>query len=218
MYLVLDESGDLGFDFVTKKPSKYFTICILVIKDPTTYYAIRHAIKKTLRRKVNKGGRAKHLRSEIKAADTGFNEKKHFYQQVANLEFSIYALTLNKKKELMRLTQEKDRVYNFIARLVMDKIPFEQATGSIQLIVDKSKGRAAMREFDTYVIRQLQGRINPKSPLFINHEESHTEPAIQAVDLFAWGIFRRYEREDSEWYDLFKGKVVSDEVYSEEKI
>ncbi len=31
-YLYLDESGDLGFDFVNKKPSKFFTITILVIK------------------------------------------------------------------------------------------------------------------------------------------------------------------------------------------
>lgn len=31
-FLYLDESGDLGFDFVNKKPSKFFTIAILEIK------------------------------------------------------------------------------------------------------------------------------------------------------------------------------------------
>ena len=30
-YLYLDESGDLGFDFVNKSPSKFFTIAILVL-------------------------------------------------------------------------------------------------------------------------------------------------------------------------------------------
>lgn len=32
LYLYLDESGDLGFDFVTKKPSEFFTICVLAVK------------------------------------------------------------------------------------------------------------------------------------------------------------------------------------------
>ncbi len=64
-YLFLDESGDLGFDFVNKRPSRYFTICVLATADPGCYHALRKAIKKTLRRKVNLGGRATHLKNEI---------------------------------------------------------------------------------------------------------------------------------------------------------
>ena len=30
-YIYLDESGDLGFDFEAKKPSKFFTITLLLI-------------------------------------------------------------------------------------------------------------------------------------------------------------------------------------------
>ncbi len=33
LYLYLDESGDLGFDFFTKKPSKFFTITIMMMKE-----------------------------------------------------------------------------------------------------------------------------------------------------------------------------------------
>ena len=29
-YLYLDESGDLGFDFVTKRPSNFFTVTVLL--------------------------------------------------------------------------------------------------------------------------------------------------------------------------------------------
>ncbi len=32
LYLYLDESGDLGFDFINKKPSSFFTICVLAIR------------------------------------------------------------------------------------------------------------------------------------------------------------------------------------------
>jgi hypothetical protein len=36
---------------------------------------------------------------------------------------------------------------------------------------------------------------------------------LQAVDLFSWGIFRKYEKNNTEWFDLFKGKIKYDAVY-----
>lgn len=212
-YILLDESGDLGFDFITKKPSRYFTICLLATSDSKSYYAIRQAIKKALRRKVNKGGRAKHLKHEIKGVETNLETKNYFYKQVAELRFGIYALTLNKKRVVTRLTQEKERLYNFIARQVFDRIPFEQAIERVQLVVDRCKGKAEIQDFNRYLVRHLQGRLNPTVTLNIDHLESHSEPALQAADLFSWGIFRKYEKNDSAWFDVFKGKVLYDDVY-----
>ena len=212
-YLCLDESGDLGFDFVNKKPSKHFTICLMATSDPGVYHAIRRAVKKTLRRKVNKGGRAKRKKSEIKATATTLEAKRHFFKQVEGLRFGIYALTLNKRKVYEQLTREKDRVYNFIARLVLDQIPFEQADERVQLLVDKSKGKAEIAEFNSYIVRQLQGRLNPNIPLHIDHVESQKEPALQAADLFAWGVFRKYEKGDAAWFEVFKEKVRYDQTY-----
>ena len=214
-YLCLDESGDLGFDFVTKKPSKFFTICLLVTNDAASYYGIRRAIRKTLRRKVNKGCEARNLKEEIKATGTNLGVKQYFYQQVKDLRFDIYAVTLDKRREFEQLAREKERVYNFIARLVLDQVPFERVDDRVQLIVDRSMGRHEILEFNTYIIRQLQGRLSPKIPLNIDHALSHEEPALQAADLFAWGIFHRYEYGDAQWREAFKGKIRYDELYRE---
>jgi hypothetical protein len=35
------------------------------------------------------------------------------------------------------------------------------------------------------------------------------------VDLFCWGIYRKYERKDEEWYAIFKHTIVFEEIYSE---
>lgn len=212
-YLCLDESGDLGFDFVNRKPSRYFTICLLAASDPSSYYAIRRAIKRTLRQKVNKAGQAKRFKNEVKAIETTLEAKRYFYRRVAKLRFGIYSLTLNKRRVFDRLTREKERVYNFVARHVLDKIPFEQAVDRVQIIVDRSKGHAEIAEFNTYIIRQLQGRLDPKIPLSIDHVNSEHEPALQATDLFAWGIFRKYERDDTKWFEIFREKIRFDEVY-----
>lgn len=32
LYLYLDESGDLGFDFFAKKPSQYFTVTVMLVQ------------------------------------------------------------------------------------------------------------------------------------------------------------------------------------------
>jgi len=36
---------------------------------------------------------------------------------------------------------------------------------------------------------------------------------LQAVDLFCWGIFRKYEMGDSEWYDVYQDALVFETEY-----
>ena len=209
-FLYLDESGDLGFDFVNKKPSKFFTITILAIRGPVNNRMLIKAVKKTLSRKLH---RKKSSTSELKGTKTVLEIKKYFYTQAKDLEFAIYALTLNKKRVYERLTKDKERVYNYISRLVLDKIPFEKAQEPVILILDKSKTQKQIWDFNQYIIRQLKGRLDPKVPLDIKHQDSQQYYGLQAVDLFCWGIFRKYEHNDSKWLEIFREKVAFEEQY-----
>ena len=199
-FLYLDESGDLGFDFVNKKPSKFFTVTILAMKGPLNNRLLTKAVKKTLKRKLN---RKKATTEELKGARTIFEIKKYFYNQIKDLKFAIYALTLNKKRVYERLTRDKERVYNYISRLVLDKIAFEKAQVQVMLILDKSKSPKEIGDFNQYIFRQLKGRLDPKVPLDIKHENSRRYYGLQAVDLFSWGIFRKYEKKHTAWFDIF---------------
>lgn len=127
-YLYLDESGDLGFDFVNKKPSRFFTVTILAISEIERNRAMINAVKHTLKRKLH----SRDLSQELKGSKTSLGVKKYFYAKIAPLKFAIYALTLNKKKLYERLTNEKERVYNYVARLVLDQIPFEKAVTRVE--------------------------------------------------------------------------------------
>jgi hypothetical protein len=55
--------------------------------------------------------------------------------------------------------------------------------------------------------------INPKVPLDIYHYSSHENYGLQAVDLFGWGFFRKYEKKDCQWLECFKEKIAFDELY-----
>jgi len=36
---------------------------------------------------------------------------------------------------------------------------------------------------------------------------------LQAVDFFAWGFFRKYEKGDARWYEVFREKIAFERVY-----
>jgi len=210
LFLYLDESGDLGFDFVNKKPSKFFTITILAVKEVVANRALINSVRHTIKRKFST-----HVNTaELKGSKTSFEIKEYFYKQCKNIEFGIYSLTLNKKRLYEHLAKDKERVYNFVARLVMDKIPLEKADTRIYLIVDKSKARPETEEFNLYISRELKGRIDPKVPVDIFHYLSHENLGLQAADMFCWGVFRKYEKRDEKWFNVFwKEKGRYDSLY-----
>jgi hypothetical protein len=86
-FLYLDESGDLGFDFSTKHPSRFFTVCILVVQGIEQNRRILAAVKKTIRRKLSR-----RVRPELKGTRTSLGVRTHFYEQIENVPFDIYAL------------------------------------------------------------------------------------------------------------------------------
>ncbi len=53
MIIYLDESGDLGFDFVNKKPSQKFVITLLVCRNKGAVDAFKGAVRRTLKNKLN---------------------------------------------------------------------------------------------------------------------------------------------------------------------
>jgi len=47
----------------------------------------------------------------------------------------------------------------------------------------------------------------------LTHELSQNNPGLQATDLFSWGIFRKHERQDDEWYSFFSEWIIFEDEY-----
>lgn len=212
-YLYLDESGDLGFDFVNKKPSKFFTVTILAVRGVENNRRLIKGVKLTLRRKLNPPNKRRRVVKELKGSSTTLEIKKYFYEQIKEVGFTLYTINLNKRRVYEYLIKNKPRVYNFIARQILDKIPIEKADTRVELLIDKSKSKREITEFNEYIRRQLEARLDPKVPLDIYHWLSHETPGLQAADMFCWGIFQKYERNKTEWYQIF----ASDKIRYETK-
>ena len=171
------------------------------------------AVKKTLRRRLNPRGKRKRIVAELKGTKTTLEIKKYFYEQVKSLNFNIYAITLNKRRLYEYLIKNKSRVYNFIARNVLDQISFKEAKIKVELIIDKSKSKPEIVEFNSYIRRQLEAELDPKIPLNIYHFSSIESGGLQAADMFSYGIFEKHERRRMDWLNIFKEKVMYDSVY-----
>jgi hypothetical protein len=217
LYLYLDESGDLGFDFVNKKPSKYFIVTILAIRGHEANRSLINGVKKTLKRKLNPRGKQKRIVAELKGTKTLFAIKEYFFRQVKELDFGIYSLVLNKRRVYEYLIRDKSRVYNFIARTVLDKIPLENAALKVELTIDKSKSKPEIMEFNSYIRRELESKIDPAVPFNIYHVDSKEHCGLQAVDMFSYAVFEKHERRRTEWYEIIKKKVKYVSVYLPDK-
>ena len=210
-WLYLDESGDLGFDFVNAKPSEFFTITILTTCSAKTNKYFKYAIKKTMKRKVNHGRRF--AVDEFHAYETTLSAKQYACRLLQHHSYEVYAVTLNKRRVSDYLAENKAHLYNYIARLVIDKIPFEEIGDNVMFTVDKSKGSTERQRFNAYIESQLEGRLNPEVQLDIAHVNSTSSAGLQLADMFAWAIHRKYEQHDEACLSFFKDKVCHEERY-----
>lgn len=213
LYLFLDESGDLGFDFVQKRPSSHFVVTIMYVCGSDNRKKIKFAVRRTLKKLNSRKGK-KRMVEELKGTDTIIEVKKYFYDRLSDAEFGIYSVILNKKRVFRDLTFNKERLYNYISRILLNNIPVSTAKTALELVCDKCKGKPEIKEFNDYILRNLESRIDPKVPIYFNHHDSREVLELQATDLFSWGIFRKYCRKDLEWYAVFaKERVKFEEVY-----
>lgn len=81
------------------------------------------------------------------------------------------------------------------------------------MTLDRRKAANEIRAFNQALLLQLQARLPVHRPVELFHLHSWEHRGLQAVDLFVWGIFRKYERGEMSWYNLFRERIVFEEVY-----
>lgn len=198
MIIFLDESGDLGFDFSKVKTSRKFVITLLVCNDNKCTVGFRKAVRRTLKKKLNHSGSGR-IVQELKGIGTTLALKSYFYRNLPTDGWRLYSVVLNKERvyENLQNPHSKKKLYNFLARFILEKIDLRNAAPAVTLITDRCKNREEIRDFNSYVENQLEALLPLKVPLNIYHERSHENAGLQAVDLFCWGIFRKYEGGDT---------------------
>jgi len=215
VFIFLDESGDLGFDFENKRPSQKFVITLLVCDNRKAVAGFKTAVRKTLRNKINHRKKNKRIVDELHATSDSISTKKYFYQKIQNTDWKIYTVALNKQRVYEHLTSKAGRkkLYNFLANFLLRQIDLSAANPAVTMVVDKCKSKDEIEDFNQYLVNQLEARLPLNIPLIISHEDSKANTGLQAVDSFCWGIYRKYEHRDLEWYRVFANKIAFETEY-----
>lgn len=215
MFIFLDESGDLGFDFTKRKTTRKFAITLLVCYSDSSRKEIKKAVRRTLKNKISRKKKGKKTTRELKGTSTTLHVKKYFYRNIESDDWSLYTLVLDKTQVASRLRTRagKKRLYNFLSRFLVEKLEASAIKQDIELVVDRSKNKDEVREFNDYLLNQLEGLLPLDASVYISHLASGESAELQAVDMFSWGIFRKYEKDDMAWYDVFKDKINFETEY-----
>src|SRR5690606_8863408 len=107
----------------------------------------------------------------------------------------------------------KKKLYNFLVRFLLEKVQFPENLPALNLVLDRCKDTEEIRDFNQYVENQLEALSPLNTRLYITHEQSHENPGLQAVDMFCWGIARKDDRGDSEWYRMYQDKIRFETIY-----
>ena len=215
MFIYFDESGDLGFDFRKKKTTRKFVITLLICNTDPARKAFRISVRRTFKNKMNRSKNKERYVSELKGTTTTNSIKGYFLRNIKNDDWFIYTMVLNKHRVSPHLctNKGKKKLYNFLSHFLLEKLPLQSAQHNVILIVDRSKNKAETKDFNQYLANQIEALLPLNTTFDISHLTSTESPELQAVDLFSWGIFRKYEHNDLEWYDMFKHKISFETEY-----
>tara|TARA_B100001964_G_scaffold92821_1_gene104198 strand:- start:1147 stop:1764 length:618 start_codon:yes stop_codon:yes gene_type:complete len=195
MFIYLDESGDLGYNFEKRKTTKKFVITLLVCDSDVARKEFDKAVRRTLKNKLNRRKKNSRFRTELKGIGTAVIVKKYIFRNIKTNRWAIYSLILNKNRVDTNLQTNfgKKKLYNFLARFFIEKLNLSKVQRNVELIVDRCKNKEEVRDFNQYLVNQLEALLPLNIDLNISHLTSQESTGLQAVDLFSWGIFRKYE-------------------------
>lgn len=194
LFIFLDESGDLG-----KRGSKYFSIAVVYTENPKE---LERCIKRIRTRKLKK--KLKEL-SEIKANNSNAAVRRRVLKDLTKTSCHIDVITVNKEKIYSYLFEKKEKLYNYIAGILLDEIQIHQE--DVEIIVDKKYTNTILKdEFDNYIKSKIFAS-RPKVNANIIHLMSHEKHGLQAADFVAWSVNRKFSFDDDSYFKIIEKKI-----------
>ncbi|MBI2676651.1 MAG: DUF3800 domain-containing protein [Candidatus Yanofskybacteria bacterium] len=203
-YILLDESGDLGFSF-RKGSSKFFIVTIIFTESKRNLEKIARRVHKTLRKKFKKVGV---LHAYKEASIT----RQRLLKDLAKTDCGILLVILNKKKVFTKLQDEKSVLYNYVTNILLERLmnkkPIPIDKPIILIAAQRETNKFLNENFKSYLSKQINN--NHKISLKVEIATPAEEKSLQVVDFASWAIFRKYEFGDDSYYNLVKVRIIEE--------
>lgn len=203
IYMFLDESGDLGFNFTNKGTTDFFIVTFLITENKKPIEKIIKNIHKGLRKKYKVKGGALHAVKEERVTIL------RLCRQIVKTDCQIAIIYLNKRQAKTSLRKNSSKIYNHLVNILIDRITEKNIVNpnqKIELIASrKETNKFLNQKFSNQLLKNLKF-----SKFEIKIKAPHQEKSLQAVDFISWSIFRKYEHKDNAFYKIFKKKIIEE--------
>ena len=212
MQLLLGESGDLGWIFGKKYrkggSSRYLTLAFLFL--PKTHRNVPKKLIKSLYEKYK-------WKREKKASDATLNQKKLFCEKTIKLlkdykEIKIDTITVKKKNVEEHIRQDGNKLYNYMASLVIPE--HIENVDTLEFIPDE---RTVKVKSGNSLVDFLQIKVwfelGYKTKLINNPSRSFQQYNIQFVDWVAHCIWVNFEDGVTEPFNLLSPYIKHRELF-----
>ncbi|MCK4365198.1 MAG: DUF3800 domain-containing protein [Thermoplasmatales archaeon] len=213
IYIYIDESGDLGFSFKTKKSSsKYYTIAAIKIKKDDEHKKIR---QKKLKKKYRRF-------DEFKFSNSNDTIRKAVLKEVAKLDIRIFSLTLFKKNLKSDYLKERPyALYNFLMKELFKRCFRGKLTVPIYIYFDRFLPEKNQEDFEDYIMWTYASKLRKTPIIQFFHENSKDNKAIQVVDFIAGAIQYKYahslKKNNEDYIKMIENKLNHREYFSNKK-
>lgn len=201
--LIFDESGNLG------NSGRYFIIACI---DTRNYKSLHNIMKKKLSIAKQMFQELACLHSnEIKAKDAYPCIKYHILETIANKDISISYIVADLKYVKPNLLVDKNILYNFLMKLLIDKLVSDKDNHTIlNIICDNhttkiSSGNSFEEYIKLHLLYEKEYDIN-LNIVYMDSDDRNAYP-IQAADYVANALYGWYEYHDDIYYNRFKNKI-----------
>lgn len=186
--IILDESGNLGTD------GRYFVIACI---DTMECKSLHNLMKNKLRQTKKDFPELQVHSHEIKASEAYPCIKHHILESIARKNISVSYVTADITYIEANLLKHKNILYNFIVKLLIDKLVTINDKGSkINILCDnKTTKVASANSFKEYMITHLNYECRYDLDLNIVFKDSNAGDSyvIQAADYVANAVYAHYE-------------------------
>lgn len=195
-YSFVDESGTTS----SFSGSRFFVVAVLDTRNP-------RKVELHVRRLYKRFGTS--LKSgEMKANESQEKTILRFLSTLAKEQIEIIAIIVD-KKSIVRTPKNNERIYREAVSLAVSHAV--RRWQKIEIYLDK---RYTSKRLRKALEREIRERISdfPHQVVIIHQEDSIARKELQAADFISWAFFQKYERGDSQYYDIILGNVIVEEV------
>lgn len=207
-HIFIDESGDIGYP----RGSSILTIAALITWNKKRIERIPLQIrKKRLRKSVIR-------KSELKFHNCDERVRRAVLSLLMKHDdFQIMAIVVDKKVVAKELWEDKEGFYDeCCAQLVAEVVKAYPNTAGLNIVFDQRYKSKGVNDIFTSRIRTRIIEVCPKLekavPLIqISGFDSQRSRGLQVADFVAGAIQRRYEQNDSTYYEIIATRIMNED-------